>query len=190
MADFDAARDKIIMGAKREEVITEKDKRLTAYPRGRPRPGRLADSRGRPGPQGDDHPPRPGAGRDPVPPRGGPRQLQRERGPGQARPSLLGGRAAERLVFDDLTAGAAGDLKQATRLARMMVTQWGMSERVGPVFFRASEEHPFLGREMSEPRDHSEHTAQFIDEEVAGSSARPTTAPTDCSRNTATSSNA
>ena len=49
----------------------------------------------------------------------------------------------------------------------MMVTQWGMSERVGPVFFRASEEHPFLGREMSETRDHSEHTAQIIDEEVA-----------------------
>ena len=49
----------------------------------------------------------------------------------------------------------------------MMVTQWGMSERVGPVFFRDSEEHPFLGREMSEPRDHSEHTAQIIDEEVA-----------------------
>ena len=55
----------------------------------------------------------------------------------------------------------------ATRLARMMVTQWGMSERIGPVFFRAGEEHPFLGREMSEPRDHSEHTAQVIDEEVA-----------------------
>src|SRR5262249_52032198 len=79
----------------------------------------------------------------------------------------LGGRAAERLVYNDLTAGAAGDLKSATRLARMMVTQWGMSERVGPVFFRASEEHPFLGREMSELRDHSEHTAQIIDEEVS-----------------------
>ena len=48
----------------------------------------------------------------------------------------------------------------------MMVTQCGMSERVGPVFFRDSEEHPFLGREMSETRDHSEHTAQLIDEEV------------------------
>ena len=48
-----------------------------------------------------------------------------------------------------------------------MVTQWGMSERVGPVFFRASEEHPFLGREMAELRDHSEHTAQLIDEEIA-----------------------
>ena len=80
---------------------------------------------------------------------------------------VLGGRAAERLVFDDLSAGVADDLKQATRLARIMVTQCGMSERVGPVFFRDSEEHPFLGREMSEPRDHSEHTAQLIDEEVA-----------------------
>src|SRR5262249_34312009 len=79
----------------------------------------------------------------------------------------LGGRAAERLIYDDLTAGAAGDLKMATRLARMMVTQWGMSERIGPVFLRASEEHPFLGREMSETRDHSEYTAQVIDEEVS-----------------------
>ena len=78
----------------------------------------------------------------------------------------LGGRAAERLVFDDLSAGVADDLKRATRLARVMVTQCGMSERVGPVFFRDSEEHPFLGREMSETRDHSEHTAQLIDEEV------------------------
>ena len=135
-------------------------------PRGRPRPGRLADPRGRPGPQGDDHPPRPRPGRDPVPPRGGPRRDQRERGRSPTSTVALGGRAAERLIYDDLTAGAAGDLKQATRLARMMVTQWGMSERIGPVFFRDSEEHPFLGREMSETRDHSEHTAQIIDEEV------------------------
>ena len=49
----------------------------------------------------------------------------------------------------------------------MMVTQWGMSDRLGPIFIRESEEHPFLGREMGEPRDHSEHTAQVIDEEVA-----------------------
>ena len=78
----------------------------------------------------------------------------------------LGGRAAERLVFDDLSAGVADDLKRATRLARVMVTQCGMSDRVGPVFFRDSEENPFLGREMSETRDHSEHTAQLIDEEI------------------------
>jgi cell division protease FtsH len=79
----------------------------------------------------------------------------------------FGGRAAERVVYGDMSAGAAGDLKQATRMARMMVTQWGMSDRVGPIFIRANEEHPFLGREMSEPRDHSEHMAQVIDEEVA-----------------------
>jgi cell division protease FtsH len=48
-----------------------------------------------------------------------------------------------------------------------MITQWGMSDRVGPVSFRTSQEHPFLGREMSEPRDHSEHTQQVIDEEIA-----------------------
>ncbi len=80
---------------------------------------------------------------------------------------LMGGRAAERLVYNDLTTGAAQDLEQATRLARRMVTQWGMSERVGPVSFKGGDEHPFLGREMSEPRDHSEHTAQIIDEEVS-----------------------
>ena len=69
MADFDAARDKVIMGAKREEVITAQGQADDRLPRGRPRPGRLADPRGRPGPQGDDHPPGPGPGRDPVPPR-------------------------------------------------------------------------------------------------------------------------
>jgi cell division protease FtsH len=78
----------------------------------------------------------------------------------------LGGRAAERLIFSERSAGAAHDLKYATRLARMMVTQWGMSDRVGPVFIQGSEEHPFLGREIGEGRDHSEHMAQIIDEEI------------------------
>jgi cell division protease FtsH len=166
MKDLDAARDKVIMGAKREEVLTEKDKRLTAYHEvGHALVAWLT----------------PGA--DPVHkltiiPRG------RALGVTQYLPDedrvgiteseilanlthTLGGRAAERLVFKDLSAGAASDLKQATRLARMMVTQWGMSERVGPVFIRGSEEHPFLGREMAEPRDHSEHTQQVIDEEIS-----------------------
>ncbi|MEN6497299.1 MAG: cell division protein FtsH, partial [Thermoguttaceae bacterium] len=58
------------------------------------------------------------------------------------------------------------DLKQATSLARRMVTHWGMSERLGPVAFRASEHHPFLGKDISEPREFSEHTAQVIDEEI------------------------
>jgi len=79
---------------------------------------------------------------------------------------LLGGRAAEKLVFDELSAGAEDDLKQATQIARRMVAHWGMSERLGPVAFRAGEEHPFLGKEMAEPREFSEHTARLIDEEI------------------------
>ncbi len=81
---------------------------------------------------------------------------------------MLGGRAAEKLVFGEYSAGAEDDLKRATQLARRMVTHWGMSERVGPVAFRTSEEHPFLGREISEQREFSEHTARVIDEEVTG----------------------
>jgi cell division protease FtsH len=79
---------------------------------------------------------------------------------------LLGGRAAEKLVFGEFSAGAEDDLSRATQLARRMVTHWGMSERLGPVAFRDTEEHPFLGREIAQPRQFSEHTAQVIDEEV------------------------
>ena len=71
---------------------------------------------------------------------------------------MLGGRAAEKLVFDEYSAGAENDLMQATRLARRMVTAWGMSERLGPVAYRTSEEHPFLGKEIHEQREFSEHT--------------------------------
>jgi cell division protease FtsH len=79
---------------------------------------------------------------------------------------MLGGRAAEQLVFGEVSSGAEDDLKQATRLARHMVTHWGMSEKIGPVAFRRGEEHIFLGREMTQQRDFSEHTAQIIDDEV------------------------
>jgi len=79
---------------------------------------------------------------------------------------LLGGRVAEKLVFEEFSAGAEDDLKKATQLARRMVTHWGMSERLGPVAFRHAEEHPFLGKEMAGPREFSEHTAQVIDEEI------------------------
>ena len=80
---------------------------------------------------------------------------------------MLGGRAAEKLVFDEYSAGAEDDLKRVTQLARRMVTHWGMSERLGPVAYRTSEEHPFLGKEFHEQREFSEHTAQVIDEEVS-----------------------
>ena len=78
----------------------------------------------------------------------------------------LGGRAADKLVLGEAMAGAVMDLKQATRIARAMVTQYGMSDRVGPVYHQQSEEHAFLGREVNEPRTFSEATARLIDEEV------------------------
>ena len=80
---------------------------------------------------------------------------------------MLGGRVAEQLVFGEVSSGAEEDLKQATRLARHMVTHWGMSEKLGPVAFRRGEEHIFLGREMTQQRDFSEHTAQIIDDEIS-----------------------
>jgi cell division protease FtsH len=78
----------------------------------------------------------------------------------------MGGRAADRLVYHQPFSGHEDDLRQATRLARYMVTHWGMSDRLGPVTFRVGEEHIFLGKEIQEPRDFSEGTAQVIDEEV------------------------
>jgi cell division protease FtsH len=79
---------------------------------------------------------------------------------------LLGGRAAEELVFDDVTTGASNDLERATRLARKMVTEYGMSDKLGPLTFGQKEELVFLGREIGEQRNYSEEVAQAIDEEV------------------------
>jgi cell division protease FtsH len=164
--DLDAALDKVILGAKREDVITEKDKKATAYHEaGHALVGWLT-------PKSDP------VHKVTIIPRGrtlGVTQYLPEEDRTsynesqiQARlDTLMGGRAAERLVYEDLSTGAAMDLDMATRLVRKMVTQWGMSDRVGPVAFRISSEHPFLGREISEPRDHSEHMQQIIDEEVA-----------------------
>ena len=78
----------------------------------------------------------------------------------------MGGRAAERLMYSQPYAGVESDLKQATRLARYMVTHWGMSDKLGPMSFRIGEEHVFLGKELQESRDFSEETAHLIDEEV------------------------
>ncbi|GGO83492.1 ATP-dependent zinc metalloprotease FtsH [Marinobacterium nitratireducens] len=80
---------------------------------------------------------------------------------------MLGGRASEQLIFGEVSSGAAEDLKQATHLARHMISQWGMSDKIGPVAFRRGEEHIFLGREMAQQRDFSEHTAEVIDDEVS-----------------------
>jgi cell division protease FtsH len=79
---------------------------------------------------------------------------------------MLGGRAAEELVFDDITSGASNDLERVTKVARNMVTRMGMSEALGPLVYGQKEELIFLGREISEQRDYSESIAERIDAEV------------------------
>jgi cell division protease FtsH len=79
---------------------------------------------------------------------------------------LLGGRAAEELALSHMTTGAGNDLERATDLARKMVTEWGMSEKLGPLTFGKKEEQIFLGREIARHKDYSEKTAVDIDEEV------------------------
>jgi cell division protease FtsH len=166
MDDFEHARDRVLMGPKREEVLSGKEKRMTAiHEAGHALLAWIV----------------PGADRVhkvTIIPRGrslGVTQLLPEEdrlniGESELHGRLcfmLGGRAAEKLVFDEFSAGAENDLAQATRLARRMVTAWGMSDRLGPVAYRSSEEHPFLGKEIYEHREFSEHSAQLIDEEVA-----------------------
>jgi len=78
----------------------------------------------------------------------------------------LGGRAAEKIVLNQLSNGAAADIEWATKTARTMVCEWGMSEKLGPLTFGKKQEEIFLGREIAQHRDYSEKTAQLIDEEV------------------------
>lgn len=78
----------------------------------------------------------------------------------------LGGRAAEKLIFNHYTTGAGNDIEKATSIARKMVCEWGMSEKLGPLAYGAKEEEIFLGREIQRHKDYSEKTAQEIDEEV------------------------
>jgi len=164
-ADFDLALDKIRLGIEREDYISDKDKEIIAYheaghalmaellPKADPLKKVSIIPRGRA--------------------LGATEQLPDEDRYNLSRSYLLdriavmlGGRSAEKLVFDDLTSGAGDDLTQATQLARRMVCQWGMSEKLGPVTFRQGETHPFLGREIAQPKDFSEETARIIDEEV------------------------
>jgi cell division protease FtsH len=81
-------------------------------------------------------------------------------------PVMLAGRTAERELLGTVSSGADDDIKQATALARAMVGRWGMSEEVGPMDVRESESHPFLGREIAQPRRFSETTAHQVDEAV------------------------
>ena len=79
---------------------------------------------------------------------------------------MLGGHVAEEMVFGEMTTGAHDDIGKVTRLARDMVTQWGMSKKMGPRTFGRRQSMVFLGRDISEERDYSERTAEEIDEEV------------------------
>lgn len=166
MSDFEYARDKVLMGAKREEVLSGKEKSMTAYHEsGHALLAWLIPSADR-------------LHKVSIIPRGrslGATQLLPEEDRVNISETelrtrlifLLGGRAAEKLIFDELSAGAEDDLNKATQIARRMVTYWGMSDQVGPVAFRDSEDHPFLGKEITEPRRYSEHTAQLIDDEIS-----------------------
>jgi cell division protease FtsH len=79
---------------------------------------------------------------------------------------MMGGRTAEKLILGNVSSGADDDIRQATTLARAMVARWGMADEVGPVDLRQSEEHPFLGREIAQPRMFSQETAHEVDQAV------------------------
>jgi cell division protease FtsH len=163
--DFEYARDRILMGAKREELLNVHEREMTAYHEaGHALLAWLS-------PEIDL------VHKVTIVPRGralGVTQLLPEEDRlsiGEKRlhamlAFMLGGRAAEKLKFDEFTAGAEDDLKRATDIARRMVAHWGMSSRIGPAAFRQVEEHPFLGKEIHEQRQFSEQTAHMIDEEI------------------------
>jgi cell division protease FtsH len=80
----------------------------------------------------------------------------------------LGGRAAELIIFGELTTGAGNDIERSTELARKMVCEWGMSERLGPLTYGQKDEEVFLGKQISRHKNYSEDTAIAIDEEIKG----------------------
>ena len=165
MADFSHARDKIVLGAEREALASEDEKKLVAYHEsGHALAATLL-------PHADP------LDKVTIIPHGlalGATELLPEEELHNLRYSylldrigvMLAGRIAEQVVFGEVSSGAENDLTQATRLARRMVSQWGMSEKLGPAAFPRNEEHVFLGREIAQPRDFSEQTARLIDEEV------------------------
>ena len=79
---------------------------------------------------------------------------------------LMGGRSAEKLIFNDTTTGAGNDIEVATNIAKKMVCEWGMSDKIGPLTFGKKDEQVFLGKEMSKSRDFSEDLSKVIDDEV------------------------
>jgi len=166
MADFEIAKDKVLMGSERKSmIISEDERRNTAYHEaGHTMVAKLIP------------------GTDPIHkvtiiPRGAAlgitQQLPTDDRYTQNRlfcensvAILMGGRAAEEIVFGQPTTGAGNDIERATELARRMVCEWGMSEKMGPLAFGKKEEQIFLGREITQHADYSEDTAREIDTEV------------------------
>ena len=164
--DFEEAKDKVMMGvARKSMIISDAEKKVTAYHEA----GHALVARSIPE-------------ADPIHkvtiiPRGGTlgttHQLPMDERYNYSRSLvnaqlaiLLGGRSAEKIVFDEYTTGAGNDLERATELSRKMVCEWGMSEKLGPLTFGKKAEEIFLGRQISQHRDYSENTARIIDEEV------------------------
>jgi len=166
MSDFEYAKDKVLMGTERKSmVISDDEKRNTAYHES----GHALVARLQPG-------------TDPIHkitiiPRGMALGLTQQLPIDEKHTYkreyllaniaiLLGGRAAEELVLNDFSTGAGNDIERATHLARKMVCEWGMSDRMGPLSYGKKEELVFLGREIATHKDYSEETAEKIDEEV------------------------
>jgi cell division protease FtsH len=183
MKDFEEAKDKVMMGTERKSmIISDKEKKITAYHEA----GHVLVSKFTPE-------------SDPVHkvtiiPRGralgvttslpmDEKHTYSKRYLEALLAMLFGGRIAEKLIFNELTTGAGNDIERATNLARKMVCEWGMSDKMGPISYGAKEEELFLGREVTKHRDYSEDTGKTIDEEVkkiiANAEKRATTILTD-----------
>ncbi|MCL5027183.1 MAG: cell division protein FtsH, partial [Chloroflexi bacterium] len=165
IADFDEAMDKIVLGTRQATVMSDDERRLVAYHEAghalvaKLTPGADPVSRVSIIPHGQAL--------------GATQQLPEEERHTYPKDyltgrlaSMLGGRAAEELAFGQPTTGAESDLKQATSLARRMVGLWGMNEELGPVSYGVGETHPFLGRELGQPREYAEATAAQLDRAV------------------------
>jgi len=166
MIDLESAKDKVMMGVERKSVlISEKEKKSTAYHEA----GHVLVATFTP-----DHDP---VHKVTIIPRGRAMGITHfvplddkhsySRGYLEGRLAILmGGRVAEKLVFNELTSGAADDLKRISEIAKQMVTQWGMSERLGPLTYGKKDEEIFIGRDYTHIQDYSDETANAIDEAV------------------------
>jgi len=168
MSDFDMAKDKVLMGGERRSmVISETERRTTAWHEaGHALVAKLLAPHTDPIHKVSIIPRGPALGVTQQLPEEDRHTYSEEYA--KARIAvLMGGRLAEEIVFGQMTTGAGNDIKQATGLARKMVTEWGMSKKLGPLSYGDTDENPFLGREMGMHRqDYSEKTAMEIDEEV------------------------